>query len=297
LERAERKDVFVSQLLGLGRLRRLSAMAKSEGERIAREAADRESEKRALLNVLKQQGRVAKVEDIEQSLRDTAVTLEAREKERNEVAGGLGELQHALGALGSLEASRGTVTGRRDSLAGEIAVLEQAIGQDQRLLAHGFECSGARERLDAMSERIENLHSRVQQVHAAEAANREVEGSIRTVMAELTAKRVELDRSQMECEELAGVPCQGRREFASCPKIQRAIRAQQDLPQIEGTIATLELESRVHESGLVQIAVGSRQLLAEVREAERERQTSRRRCAGRRNSRLLKRVLLRNSKR
>jgi hypothetical protein len=44
------------------------------------------------------------------------------------------------------------------------------------------------------------------------------------------------------------------------------------LPQLEGTIAALELERHVHESGLVQIVLGSAQLLAEAREAEKDRQ-------------------------
>lgn len=55
LDRAQRKEVFVSQLLGLERLRRLSAMAKSEGESLARETAGLESERKALRNVLSQQ--------------------------------------------------------------------------------------------------------------------------------------------------------------------------------------------------------------------------------------------------
>ncbi|MCZ2078649.1 MAG: hypothetical protein LC130_27095 [Bryobacterales bacterium] len=272
LERAQRKDVFVSELLGLERLRRLSAMAKAEAERTTREVADLESEKKALLNVSKQPAGTARIEDIEQALSDTAAALEGREKERSEASARLGELQRELGALESLEANRISVTRRQDSLAREITTLGRAVGEDQHLLARRMECSGARERLDAISERIEDLHSRIQQVHAAEAANREIEGAVRTVSAELTAKRGELDRARTECEELSRVPCQGLGEFASCPKIQRAIRAQQDLPQIEGTMATLELERRVHESGLVQIVVGSAQLLAEVREAERERQ-------------------------
>jgi len=272
LERAQRKDVFVSQLLGLERLRRLSAMAKGEAERITRDVAALESEKKALLNVLKQPAGSARIEDIEQALSDTAAALEAREKERSEACARLGELQRELGTLESLEANRGGITRRQDSLAREITTLERAIGEDQRLLARRMECSGARERLDAISERIEHLHSRIQQVHGTEAANREIEGAVRIASAELTAKRGELDRARTECEELSRVPCQGRGEFASCPKIQRAIRAQQDLPQIEGTIATLELERRVHESGSVRIVVGSAQLLAEVREAERERQ-------------------------
>jgi exonuclease SbcC len=87
----------------------------------------------------------------------------------------------------------------------------------------------------------------------------------------LAAKRSELDRARTECEELSRVPCQGRGEFATCPKIQRAICAQQDVPHIEGTIATLELERHVHESSLVQIAAGSGRLLEETREAEKER--------------------------
>src|SRR5215472_16334161 len=67
LERAQRKEVFVSHLLGLERLRRLNAMAKSEGDGIGREAAALESEKKALLGVWKQQTRVDETENIEQA--------------------------------------------------------------------------------------------------------------------------------------------------------------------------------------------------------------------------------------
>lgn len=273
LERAQRKEVFVSQLLGLEGLRRLSAMAKSQGEISAREAVDLESQKKTLLSLLKQPETKFRIADIEQSLKDTASRLETGEKERGETAGGLGKLQKELGALESLEANRGNVRRRRDSLADEIATLERAICEDQRLLARRFNFSEARQRLDAVAERIGSLHSQIQRAHSAEAVNYEVEGALRIVSAELTAKRAESDRARTECEELSRVPCEGRGEFANCPKIQRAIRAQQDLPEIEGTIAALELERRVHESGLVQIVAGSAQLLAEVRNAERERQT------------------------
>src|SRR5262245_2602491 len=75
----------------------------------------------------------------------------------------------------------------------------------------------------------------------------------------------------MECEELSQVPCQGRGEFAHCPKIQRAIRSRQELPQLEGTIATLELEQEVHKSSLIPMVTGSAPLLQQTREAEQER--------------------------
>ena len=90
LERAQRKDVFVSELLGLERLRRLSAMAKAEAERTTREVADLESEKKALLNVSKQPAGTARIEDIEQALSDTAAALEGREKDRSEASARLG---------------------------------------------------------------------------------------------------------------------------------------------------------------------------------------------------------------
>lgn len=272
LERAQRKEVFVSQLLGLGRLRRLSTMANGEGETIGRQAAGLESERKALQNVWKERPESSRIEELQQALKNTAAELEAWERERTESAAMLSVLQKELGALESLEANRDSVKRRRDSLAGEFARLERAIGEDERLLARRSECNGARQRLDVLAETIKDLHSRMQQAQAVEATNRQIDDAIRTVSSELTAKRVEFDRARTECEELSRVPCQGRGEFAHCPKIQRGIRAQEDLPQIEGTIATLELERHVHDSGLVQIAAGSTQLLAEAREAEKERQ-------------------------
>ncbi len=272
LDRAQRKEVFVSQLLGLERLRRLSAMAKSEGESLARETSGLESERKALLNVLTRQTALEKTPDVEQALKDAAAALETAENERADTASKLGDLQRELGVMESLEANRHSVIHRRGLLAGEITVVEQAISRDERLIARRQACDGARQGLDVITERIGNLHSRIQEVQAVEAANREAESAIRTVLAELAAKRSELDRAHTECEELSRVPCQGRGEFATCPKIQRAICAQQDLPHIEGTIATLELERHVHEGGLVQIAAGSARLLEETREAEKERQ-------------------------
>lgn len=271
LERAQRKELFVSQLLGLERLRRLSAMAKGETESTARETAGLESEKKALLNVLNQQPREAKTANIKQGLKDTAAALEMGENQRCGVASTLGELQKELGALESVEASGRSVARRRDSLAAEMTAVERAIAEDERLMSCRSVYDGARQKLDAVVETVAALHSRIEQTQAIEAANREEENAIRTVSAELAAKRGELDRARTECEELARVPCRGGGEFATCPKIQRAISAQQDLPQIEGTIATLELESQVHEGGLVQIVVGSKQLVKEIQEAERER--------------------------
>ena len=100
----------------------------------------------------------------------------------------------------------------------------------KRLLARRTEWNGTSEKLAAVTDNIAKLHSRIEMAQSVEAANREIEDAIRTVAAELTARRSELERSQTECEELSSVPCQGRGEFAHCPKIQRAIRARQDLP-------------------------------------------------------------------
>lgn len=272
LERVQRKEVFVSQLLGLERLRRLSAAAKSEEESRAREAAGLESEKKALRNVLSQEIAVERAAEIEQALKDSAASLEAAESERAETVSTLGDLQRELGALEALEANRRSVIHRRDGLAGEINAVQQAISRDERLIARHSPWNGERQKLDSLAERIGNLHSRIQQAQAVEATNREAESAIHTVSAELAAKRSELERARTECEELSRVPCQGRGEFAKCPKIQRAICAQQDLSHIEGTIATLELERHVHESSLVQIPAGSARLLTETREAEKERQ-------------------------
>ena len=272
LDRAQRKEVFVSQLLGLERLRRLSAMAKGEGETMAREAACLESEKRALLGVVNQQPGAEEIENVERALEETAATLETSDKERKALVGKLGGLQKELGALASLESNRSGVVRRHDSVAGEIASIERAIAEDEQLLVRRPEWNGTREKLAAITDNIAALHSRIEAAQSVEAANRGVEDAIRTVAAELTARRSELERSRTECEELSRVPCQGLGEFAQCPKIQRAIRALQDLPELEGTLATLELERHVHESGLVHIGVGSTQLLAEARAAEKERQ-------------------------
>ena len=76
-----------------------------------------------------------------------------------------------------------------------------------------------------------------------------------SVERELATVRGELERAQLECNELAAVPCRGLGEFANCPKIQRAVRSQRAIPEFAGTIATLELERPAGERRSAQLRV------------------------------------------
>jgi exonuclease SbcC len=81
----------------------------------------------------------------------------------------------------------------------------------------------------------------------------------------------ELQRLRVEREELAVVPCRGEGAYASCPKIQRAVKAGQKLPALEGEVATLSLEVEVQRSSLIQIVTPSFELTRRLEGCERQR--------------------------
>jgi exonuclease SbcC len=81
----------------------------------------------------------------------------------------------------------------------------------------------------------------------------------------------ELERVRVEREELAIVPCRGEGVYASCPKIQRAVKAGQKIPALEGEVTTLSLEVEVQRSALIQIVTPSFELTRTLEGCERQR--------------------------
>jgi DNA repair exonuclease SbcCD ATPase subunit len=272
LERAQRKEVFVSQLLGLGRLRRLSAMAKDEADNVGREITEIEGEKKAIVHALAQRASLPDPGAIEEALGQVAAQMVEVETIRSGFTTRLGELEGDLGLLRSLEANRKAVVRRQERVAREIAASERAVEGDKSQLLHGASLNGTPERLAELAQTIHDLYVGLEQTQSAEAANREIERAVQRVEHELATVHGELKRAQVECNELATVPCRGLGEFANCPKIERAVRSQLAIPDLNGTVATLELERQVHRGGLITVGVTSAETLKKIHNAEGERQ-------------------------
>ena len=153
----------------------------------------------------------------------------------------------------------------------EIADAKRRIAEDERLLAEGKALSTVVERGAQLAARIEELHRCIQETQTLEVSNRETERILQALEAELGASRAEIERLQVEREELSIVPCGGQGLYASCPKIRRAVEAGEKIPTLEGEIATLQLEAEVHRGSLVQIATPSSQLTRTLETCERER--------------------------
>src|SRR2546426_4466112 len=164
-----------------------------------------------------------------------------------------------------------TVRQRLRKADAEIAEAKRRLAEDERLLAEGKALSTVVERGSQLAARIEELHRRIQQTQTIEVSNRETERTVQALEAELGASIAEIERLRVEREELSIVPCGGRGPYASCPKIRRAVEAGEKLPALEGEIATLQLEVKLHRGSLVQIVTPSSQLTRTLETCERER--------------------------
>jgi len=273
LERSERKQLFITQLLGLERLRLISETARGLAEQASRVVLTLEGERKGISQLL---STASPVEDVDNLLEQLA-GLGARLQDLEQQASGLQEQQRDLQGREmqrkGLEARRQELSGQVGRIEARIADLRKQVEQDQRRLEDQPDAVDVRERAERLNTRAEELHERVEKVRALEAANREVGGLVRNIESDLGAKRDRLERSQVECTELETVPCGGQGAYAACAKIRRAIQARRELPVLEGVISTLELELEVQRAAVVQVPVGSAQLLKELHDCERERQT------------------------
>jgi len=69
------------------------------------------------------------------------------------------------------------------------------------------------------------------------------------------------------------VPCRGEGPYASCPKIQRVVKAGKKIPTLEGEVATLSLEVEVQRSTLVRVTTPPSELTRTLDDCERQRRT------------------------
>jgi len=271
LERSQRKELFITQLLGLERLRLISATARGFADEADKKVLVLEGEKRGISQVLASESGVDDLEKLALELEALGSKLQVFEEKKLSLDQRAQDLQSRESERKALESRRQDLNRLIDKSKSEIARLRKQIAEDDRLLAGREKVDGFAGRERALSEEIAGLHGQITEAQKLEASNKDVESALRTVEADLNAKRAELKRSQVESGELESVPCGGKGPYASYVKIQRAIHARQQLPTVEGEISTLALELEIQRGAMAPIPVSSIQLLQNLQACERER--------------------------
>ncbi|HTS10396.1 MAG TPA: AAA family ATPase [Candidatus Eisenbacteria bacterium] len=272
LERSQRKELFITQLLGLERLRLISATARGFADEKGKKVLVLDGEKKGILQLLASESEVRDVEALALELEALGSRLQGLEAQKGEQERRAEELQGRESERRAFEAQRQELKKRIEKSKGEITQLRNQIGEDERLLAGRDGPDGFQERERAVGEKIAHLHRQIEETLQLEASNSEAKAALRAIEADMSMKRGDLNRSRAESEELDSVPCGGQGPYAGCVKIRRAIQARQQVPLMEGEVATLELELEAQRSSLATIPVSSAQLTRQLREAERERQ-------------------------
>jgi DNA repair protein SbcC/Rad50 len=269
LDRSDRKELFILELLGLDRLRLIAAAAKDKGEQVARSTIELDGQAKSLRELAD-----AAVEDpaeVEAQLADVSSRLGTLEAEKRTPQEHFLELQAADANRKPLLAEVETLRQRLHKTDGEIAETKHQLARDENLLSGKKDLANLTERGNTIAARIEQLHRQIRETQCLEADNRETERTVQALDAELRANTAELERLRVEREELAIVPCRGEGPYASCPKIRRAIEAGQKTPVLEGGVATLAIEVEAQRSSLVQITTPSSQLTRTLEGCERDR--------------------------
>src|SRR5579864_5406365 len=253
LERSQRKELFVTQLLGLERLRLISATARGFADEENKKVLVLEGEKKGISQVLASEPEFEDVETLGLELEALGSRLQGLEAQKGEQERRVQGLQGRESERRALESQRQELNRRIEKSKGEIAQLRNQIGEDERLLAGREGLNGFRERERAVGEKIAQLHRQIAETQMLEVSNSEAETALRAVEADMNLKRGDLNRSRAESEELRSVPCGGQGPYAGCVKIRRAIQARQQVPVMQGEVSTLELELEAQRGSLVTI--------------------------------------------
>ena len=269
LDRSERKELFIRELLGLDRLRLIAAAAKEKAEEVAKTTLGLEGQSKSLRELV--DGGVEDPAEVEAQLADVSSRLETLEAEKRVAQQRLLELQAAEASRKPLLAEVETLKQRLRKTDAEITETKRQIGRDESLLTGKKDLADLTERGATLATRIEELHRQIREIQGLETSNREAERTVQALDGELRNNMAELERLRVEREELAVVPCRGEGAYASCPKIRRAVEAGQKIPGLEGEVATLSLEVEVQRSSLLQIVTPSFELTRTLEGCERDR--------------------------
>ncbi|MGO8792992.1 MAG: AAA family ATPase [Terriglobia bacterium] len=269
LDRSERKELFIRELLGLDRLRLIAAAAKEKGDEVARTTLGLDGQVRSLKELV--ETGAEEPADVEVRLAEVSSRLETLEADKLTAQQRLLELEATEASRKPLLAEVETLKQRLRKSDGEITETKRQIGRDESLLTGKKDLAALTERGTALATRIEDLHRQIREMQGLETSNRDTERTVQALDAELRNNMAELERLRVEREELAVVPCRGEGPYASCPKIGRAIEAGVRIPTLEGEVATLSIEVEVQRGSLVHIATPSSELNRTLEGSERDR--------------------------
>jgi len=273
LERSQRKELFITQLLGLDRLRLISATAKGLADETRKQVLTLEGERKGIAQAFEASSEMGDPAELSRQLEDLAERLRVRDAERSALEEQAKSLQGQEVERGAIEARGRDLERRIQRAEKDIAQLMAQIAADDRVIAERARANCFAEREREVATRIADLHRQIAEAQRTETSNREVEVILRTIEEDLRVKRDEIKRSRVETEELATVPCGGKGPYAGCMKIRRATEAREHRPVLEGAITTLELELDVQRASLLAVGVGSAELMKRLRECERTRQS------------------------
>jgi exonuclease SbcC len=269
LDRSERKELFIRELLGLDRLRLIAAAAKDKGDEVAKTTLGLEGLVRGLKGLV--ETAVEEPAEVDARLAEVSSRLETLEAEKRISQQRLLEVQAAEASRKPLLAEVETLKQRLRKTDAEVTETKRQIARDESLLTGKKDLADLAERGAVLAARIEELHRQIREIQDLETSNRETERTVQALDGELRTNLAELERLRVEREELAVVPCRGEGPYASCPKIGRAIKAGKKIPTLEGEVATLSIEVEVQRGSLVQIATPSTELNRTLEGCERQR--------------------------
>lgn len=271
LERSERKQLFITQLLGLDRLRLISATAHRHADEAGQAVLTLEGERKGITQLLSAASEVEDIDELRRQLALLGARLEKLEHQKSQLEDEQRRLQSRDIERQNLDCQRLEISSRIGRLEDRIAEVRRQIEEDQRMLAQQVELDDVAQRAQHLNTRAEELHRRVEKAQALEASNREADALARSIETDLKITRDQMERSRVESGELDVVPCGGHGAYATCVKIRRAIEARKDLPALEGAVSTLELELELQRRAVAEIPESSVELLKQLQACERER--------------------------
>ena len=234
LERSQRKELFITQLLGLDRLRLIAATARGFADQAGRKVAELEGERKGVDAVLSAEPK-EDLKALERNLETLSDQLKDMEARRSLADGARRDLDAREAARKALEFRRVDLERRARKGETEIRQLREQIAGDGRFLSSGQAVKDFAAQEQTLATKIETLHQEIKKAQEQEVANREVESVLSSVKAECSLKEDEARRLRTESDELASVPCGGKGPYSGCIKIRRAMEAQRELPTIEGS--------------------------------------------------------------
>jgi DNA repair exonuclease SbcCD ATPase subunit len=166
LDRSERKELFIRELLGLDRLRLIAAAAKGKGEEVAKSTISLEGQCKSLRELVD-----AGVEDpavVEAQLAEVSSRLEKLEAEKHVAQQQLLELEARDANRKPLLAEVETLKQRLRKADAEIAETTRQVAKDESLLAGKKDLADLTQRGTALAARIEELHRQIREIQGLE---------------------------------------------------------------------------------------------------------------------------------